>query len=37
MLYGGSPSVRLHLHAAEIIFRNPGTGETITLESISYK
>ena len=37
MLYGGSPSVRLHLHASEITFRHPGTGETITLESISYK
>lgn len=37
MLYGGSPSIRLHLHAAEITFRHPGTGEAITLESISYK
>lgn len=37
MLYGGSPAVRLHLHAAGITFRHPGTGTTMTLESISHK
>jgi tRNA pseudouridine32 synthase/23S rRNA pseudouridine746 synthase len=37
MLYGGSTAACLHLHAAGITFRHPGTGETFTIESIPYK
>ena len=37
LLYGGSPAARLHLHAASITFRNPGTDATMTLESINHK
>ncbi len=33
MLYGGSPAPRLHLHAAEITFRYPASGQSITLTS----
>ena len=35
MLYGGSPASRLHLHAAEITFRHPSTGATISLTAPS--
>lgn len=31
LLYGGSPASRLHLHAAEITFRNPATGTLLSL------
>lgn len=31
LLYGGSPAARLHLHASEISFNHPVTGEYITI------
>ena len=33
LLYGGSPASRLHLHAAEITFRNPSNGILLTLSA----
>lgn len=33
MLYGGTPSHRLHLHAHSIAFRHPSTDEPTTLQS----
>jgi 23S rRNA (cytosine1962-C5)-methyltransferase len=29
-LYGGTPSPRVHLHAAELTLRHPATGQTVT-------
>lgn len=33
LLYGGTPASRLHLHAFEISFTHPATGEVITLST----
>ena len=33
LLYGGTPASRLHLHASEISFTHPATGEVITLST----